>query len=133
VYLATLKPENGHLERKAIQAALDLVDGSFAKAGKNLGVNRGTLYAIMKGKRHASNSVRAAIGLPPHTVAVVPPDCGHVTLVDVCPVCNPPKPKRKRPVERVVRVARVDDARLRVLGILHSARRNVWGNIYLQS
>jgi DNA-binding XRE family transcriptional regulator len=70
--LDTLKHETCLLERKAIQLVLDECEGSFARASKKIGVNRGTLYSIMNGRRKASIAVRRKLGIikvyPAHPV-----------------------------------------------------------------
>ena len=105
--LDTLNHKIDALEKEKIDAVLIRFDGSYKKAAKELGVNRGTLYATHKGKRRASNALRHALGLPPHTVEVYPLPCGCAPTGTRCKVHQPAPKYAPHPVMRITKIKRI--------------------------
>ena len=56
-----------------------------------IGFNRGYLSSVINGKRPASNALRHALGLPPHTVTVSPLSCGCPPTGTRCKVHGKPR------------------------------------------
>jgi hypothetical protein len=102
--LATPSAKIDALEKEKIDAILIRFDGSYLKAAKELGVNRGTLYAVHKGKRKASNTLRHALGLPHRAIMVDPLPCGHAPAGKRCAVCGPQRKRKPDPVIRLKKI-----------------------------
>jgi hypothetical protein len=63
--LATLTSKQNALAIEKINYLLIKFCGSYAKAGEEIHINRGTLYAVVFGQRPASKRLRAALGIRP--------------------------------------------------------------------
>jgi hypothetical protein len=69
-----------------------LAHALFLSSGQQF--NRGYLQQVVNGKRHASNKLLKALGLPLKAVPVVPcRGCGEVHLRKTCPHKRHPRPR----------------------------------------